>query len=307
MNRQRGVALIVALLVVALSSLLVAAMLDSSERTHARARNNLRYEQTRQLARGIEALAVEKLLEDQGMAAAVDGLDEPWAEQMPPIDILGAHIEGRLQDLGGCFNINSLVNGSTANQVALRRFSRLLRVLRLPTAIAAQAVDYLDADQNAIEGGAEDGAYIDARTADRALVDPSELKRLPAMTTDAWRALSPLICALPTDQPVNLNTALPIVWQMLDDAITPAVAGRLARTSNSSYPDLAAVRIALVREGVPAADLSGCDVISHYFIAQSDITSDGIVFSYTSILRRTPQTVYVIARKRGIAPFELRP
>jgi hypothetical protein len=65
------------------------------------------------------------------------------------------------------------------------------------------------------------------------------------------------------------------------------------------YPDLAAVQVALQREGMQGVDLAPCDVGSHYFLAQAQIVADGIAFRYTSVLQRLPDAVRVIARTRG--------
>jgi type II secretory pathway component PulK len=63
-RRERGVALIAAVLVVALATVLVAAMLDRGEAARARTRNILRAEQGWQLMRGLEGWAALALRRD---------------------------------------------------------------------------------------------------------------------------------------------------------------------------------------------------------------------------------------------------
>ncbi len=63
MRRQRGVALLVALLVVALATILIAALLDRGELALARTRNVLRGEQAEAYAQGLEAYAAEVLIQ----------------------------------------------------------------------------------------------------------------------------------------------------------------------------------------------------------------------------------------------------
>lgn len=55
--RQRGVALLVALLVVALTTVVIAGLLDRSELVAARTRNVLRNEQVEAFQQGLEAYA----------------------------------------------------------------------------------------------------------------------------------------------------------------------------------------------------------------------------------------------------------
>lgn len=303
MNRQRGVALVVALLAVALAMVLVMSLLDRGELTTARTTNTWRAEQSWQLMQGLEAMARERLLADQREHGPVDSLNEDWAQPMPPTRLPGAILQGRLVDLGGCLNINSLAPDGTTDPRALLRFSRLLNALHLPGEIAAQAADYIDLDTGAQAGGGEDAAYAVwpqvSRAANTPLADISELRRVPAMTAEGWQALAPFVCAVPVDQELNLNTAPAMLWLTLDDAITLPVAQQLARGDAAGYPDLAAVRSALTKQGFPAVDLTGYSVGSRYFLAEADISVDGIDFSYSSVLHRLPSEVRVIARTRG--------
>lgn len=304
MKRQRGVALIVAVLVLALAVMLIATLLAHGENTQARVRDRWRAEQSWQLLRGLEAWATEGLIADAQATGGVDSLDEAWARPIAPIEIPGAKISGRLRDLGGCFNLNSLAPGGVADAAAGLRFARLLSALQLPTGLAAEASDYIDGDAEPQGGGAEDAAYAgqspSQRAANAALADPSEILRLPSMTPERWQVLDPYVCALPVDQKINLNTAPAVLWTTLDERINLPMARRLARDQGGgAYPDLPAVQEALRREGLPPIDLTAYDVGSRYFRAEADILADGIPFAYTSLLERLPGRVRVIARARG--------
>lgn len=279
MNGQRGVALVIALLVVALAASLIAAMIDGDERVKARLRNGWRAEQARQMLRGVEAWAAARLIDDQREGGAADGFGEGWAQPMASRAVHGVAIEAQLSDLGGCFNLNALAPGGIPDASAERRFERLLRALALPRGLAADAR---------------------ARVADRALSDPAELRALPAMDKASWRKLSPAVCAAGVDQPVNLNTAPAAVWQSLDDAITPAIAARMVRGREAPYPDLDAVRERLRRQGVAAADLRGCGVASRYFLLASTISDGTLAYRFDSRLQRLPGRVRVISRSASM-------
>lgn len=307
MRRQRGVALLVALLAVTVSVLLVEALLASGALSQARMRNGWHAEQARQLLGGVEAWAGAVLMADLSASGPVDGPGEDWARPATPIEIPGARIRGELLDLGGCFNVNALPGDSTATSLALQRFSRLLGVLRLPVALAPQAADFVDADGTARPGGAEDGAYVGLRVPNRLIADARELRRLPSMTPEAWEALAPYICAVPSDQALNLNTAAPVLWQALDERITPDIARRLARSGGAPYSSLSAVRTALRREGLVDVDLSGCGVGSRYFRLDARIDAGGLAFAYHSVMQRSASGVRVIARARGVASRQDQP
>jgi len=280
MKRQRGVALVIALFAVALAMALVLAMLSQGELTQARQRDAWRGEQAWQLQQGFEAWAAQALRAD-ALAGDVDGLDDAWARPMPTLVVAGARLAGRVRDLGACFNLNGLAPRGVVEARELQRFERLLRALDLPVALAAQAVAHQPG-----------GVWTDA----------SALRGLPAMRSEDWPRLAPLVCALPPDQTVNLTTAPAPLSRMLDDGIGAEQAARLARGGEGdapAYASLAEVHAALAREGVDTADLAGFTLASHYFLAEGEAQADGIPFRFRSVLQRGARDVRVIARARG--------
>jgi general secretion pathway protein K len=303
-QRQRGVALIVAVLVLALAAVIVVGLLDAGEIAQARTRNSLRAEQTWQLQRGLEAWAANALREDERAEPGVDAYDDVWAQPLPPLDIPGGRIVGRLREQGGCFNINSLLRGDEPDERARQRFERLLRALNLNPSIAAQALDYIDADIEPSAGGAEDGAHLaqrpSRRAANRPLTHVSELRLLPAVDADVWRVLRPQVCALPAGVPINVNTASVELWMSLDEAITRRLAEILSREGRARYRDLDEVNRELERLGIAQLPADGAvGVYSSHFLLEADILFDELPFRYSSHLSRDRDTVSVLARTRG--------
>jgi general secretion pathway protein K len=303
-RRQRGVALIAALLVVALAVVLVAALLDTGEATRARARNGLRAEQTWQLMHGLEAWAASVLISDQEASEGIDSPGEPWSQPMPPLQIPGGQVYGRLRQWSGCFDLNSLYRDDAPNAAAQARFERLLDALRVDRAVAAQALDWIDPDGQAVPGGAEDLAYQLRRPGYRAANQPfrhvSELRLLAAVDADVYRLLLPHVCALPEPAPTNLNFASPALWMSIDAAITEVTARRLAADGQARYASLEVIEreLAAVLPGVVLPpDAYG--VHSEYFVAEADIVVDGIPYAYASLLRRRGNEVSVLQRTRG--------
>lgn len=301
-RRARGVALIAALLVVALAVVLIAALLDRGEALRARSRNALRAEQGWQLMRGLEGWAASALRQDWEQTATVDSREDVWAQPLPPLELPEARIEGRLLELGGCFNLNALAG--TDPERAQARFERLLRVLKLEPAIAAQARDWVDPDQDPGSGGAEDLALQQRRppyrAANRPFAHPSELRLLPAVDAARYAALRPHVCALPPDTPTNLNTASTEFWMSLADDIGLRHARRLARDGRARYSDLEAVQREFVELGLaPLPPDPTLAVGSSYFVLEAQIRSDGVPFEYWSLLQRRPEGVRVLARARG--------
>lgn len=303
-RRQRGVALIVAVLVLALAAVIVVGLLDASEIAQARTRNSLRAEQTWQLQRGLEAWAAQALREDQRAEPGVDAFDDLWAQPLPPLDIPGGRIVGRLREQGGCLNINSLLRGDEPDERARQRFERLLRALNLNPLVAAQALDYIDADIDPNGGGAEDGAHLAQtparRAANRPMQHVSELRLLPALDGEGYRRLRPHVCALPQGVPINLNTASVELWMSLDEAITRRQAEILAREGRARYRDLGEVNRELERLGLPPQpEDAALGVYTSHFVLEADILFDELPFRYSSHLYRDREMVSVLARTRG--------
>jgi general secretion pathway protein K len=303
-RRQRGVALIAAVLVVALALVLVAALMDHGEAARARTRNLLRVEQGWQLMLGLEAWAASALRRDLEDTGAVDNRDDLWAQPLPPLDLPEARIVGTLREIGGCFNLNALHVAGQDDALAVARFERLLRVLRLDAAISAQVRDWIDGDGTPLAGGAEDMTLQlrqpPYRAANRAFAHVSELRLLPAVNAQVYEALRPHVCALPPGTPMNLNTATVELWMSLDDAIGLRQAQRLARDGRARYTDLERIQAEFEQIGLPPLPLDpSLGVGSSYFVLEAEIVADGVPFLYASLLQRRPDGIRVLTRNRG--------
>jgi general secretion pathway protein K len=303
-RRQRGVALIAAVLVVALALVLVAALMDHGEAARARTRNLLRVEQGWQLMLGLEAWAASALRRDLEDTGAVDSRDDLWAQPLPPLDLPEARIEGTLREIGGCFNLNALHVAGQDDALAVARFERLLRVLRLDAAISAQVRDWIDGDGTPLAGGAEDMTLQlrqpPYRAANRAFAHVSELRLLPAVNAKVYETLLPHVCVLPPGTPMNLNTASVELWMSLDDAIGLRQAQRLARDGRARYTDLERIQAEFEQIGLPPLPLDpSLGVGSSYFVLEAEILADGVPFLYASLLQRRPEGIRVLTRNRG--------
>lgn len=311
-RRQRGIALLTAVLAVALAVVLVAALLEAGAASRARSAHVQRGEQAWQLLLGMEAWAQRALRDEQAAQPGVDSFSDAWAQPLPPIEVPGGQVGGRLHERGGCLNLNSLwqPQDQHAADVALQRLSRLLQALRLDPNIAPAVRDWIDPDPDPSPGGAEDLQYASATPARRAANRPfshvSELRLVRGVDADAFAALGPHVCALPDPAtPLNLNTATVPLWMSLDPLITEARARRLSRDGQARYASLADVLAEISRElAIPQAQLDpslqvGTAVQTNWFVLEAEITLDGLPFLYSALLQRGPTGSAVHARVRG--------
>lgn len=233
-RKQQGVALIVAILVVAIATVLAIAMVDRLNLDIRRTENLIHSEQAYVYAQGAEIIATAALYQDR-QKNKYDSMDEAWATPLPPVPVEGGAVMGKLTDLQGCFNINNLssTNNSAKFNVDLQSFYTLLKTVDIDPSIANAIVDWLDEDmQTRQPGGAEDDWYIGLtppyRAANGIITSISELRMIKGFeqtdtanpSGNAFDKLAPYICALPVPTPVNINTAPDMVLKSLSADMT---------------------------------------------------------------------------------------
>jgi general secretion pathway protein K len=228
-SRQRGVALIMAVLIVALATMLAASVSFKGYLDQRRSANTFAMDQGYEVALGGEAWAADSLRRDKQQSSKTDDFTEEWATPIPPIPIEGGEFEGQLEDMQGRFNLNSLVTAQqggklVTDNVAVERLQRLLELIDLEPKWANIIADWIDTDvQPNFPDGAEDPTYTGItppyRTANMPLTRASELLAIAGFGLDRYRKLEPFVTALPLGTPINLCTASP---ELLD----ALVAGR---------------------------------------------------------------------------------
>jgi general secretion pathway protein K len=310
MRRQRGVALITVMLVVALVTIICAALLLRQQLAIRSTGNQLLVRQAQYYAEGGELLAKAMLRRDLS-TDQVDHLAEPWANPKLsfPLDE-GGELRLRIEDLSGRFNLNSLAADGEAGKQALLRLRRLLQTLQLNPAYADRLLDWVDGDQDpGGMSGAEDDQYLLLKPAYRTgvgrIVDISELRLLLGMSETDYRRLAPFVSALPRDIGLNINTASAQVLACLGDnipesALKTVIEGR----GRTGYRDTAAFTQQLTAYAVsPQGLLTG----SQYFRVTTEVLLGDRRQVLASYLQRgNDGRVRVMARdlgQEGLAPM----
>lgn len=228
-TQQRGVALVTAVLIVALATLLAVDVGFKGYLDQRRTANAFALDQSFEVALGGEAWASDALRRDKLQSSKTDDFTEAWATPIPPIPLedIGGEFEGQLEDLQGRFNLNNLVryDGSgqgTVDTDAVERLQRLLEFLEMEPKWAKIMADWIDTDNNPqFPDGAEDTVYTGLspayRTANMPITRTSELLALPEFGIDRYKKLAPFVTALPAGTPINLCTASPEVLDAIVD------------------------------------------------------------------------------------------
>ena len=246
-HRSRGVALITALLVVALVTIIAVGMAARQQVDIRRAGNILDGDQAYLFTLGVESWAQGVLAQDfrdgQTKNIVSDTLNEDWATALPPIEVAGGKVAGKIEDLQGRFNLNNLWVNNAVSPLDLLIFQRLLTHLHLDPDLAHAVIDWIDVNVDQLPNGAEDLDYLDRkpsyRTANAAMVSASELALVKGYTPEIVKALEPYVTALPLraaigtgspvllPTPINVNTAPAPVLAALVDKLDAAGAARL--------------------------------------------------------------------------------
>ncbi len=200
-TKQKGVAIIMAMLIVALATSVAA---------YAAWQQNLWIRQSESLTTQAQALAVSRAAIYLGSLALntdlqtsdppnVDSLKEKWATEPLSTPVEGGSVGGKIVDQQGLFNVNNLAATNLQERaVQLQWFNALLAALSLPAELADAVQDFVDEDS---QGPKEDLTYLGKsepyRTANQPIYGIDELYRVEGFTNEVMETLRPFITAIP--------------------------------------------------------------------------------------------------------------
>ena len=295
---QRGVALLVAILLVALGTILAAAIAYENAMTFRRGASVYAFDQALLVQEGAEALAAYGLRLAQKSDPQHTYASEGWAQPVGPFEVVpGVMLTAQLEDLQGRFNLNNLVRqDGTPDPVEVAAFQQLLAMLGLEPKWAGFMVDWIDRDiVPSIPDGAEDSVYMGQtppyRTPNRYITSASELLALPGFGHDRYVALAPYVTALPYGVKLNVCTAKGQVLDAFlghgDFSSDPEGLGKNRAAATGCFPALsdyqAAADPATWKNISPKLQMT-----SSYFRLTSLITIGSAEFNLYSLLLQDP-------------------
>src|SRR5215470_14431739 len=137
-GRQRGVALLVAILIVALGTVLAAAVAYENAMTARRGTATYAFDQAVLIHEGAEAIAaygIRQIVQSSSSKQSQIYIGQGWDKPYGPLEVVpGVMLEASLEDLQGRFNLNNLVTSNgTRDAVQVAAFTHLLELLGLET------------------------------------------------------------------------------------------------------------------------------------------------------------------------------
>ncbi len=324
-GRQRGIAVITAMLVVTIATILAVEIAWQTNLDVRRTEGLFAWEQAREVGLGAEigfATRFQEALDERSgnpltysrkaeFVACGDGLSFTFDVG----EVKGAgSMTGYVCDLQGRFNLNNLYAGGQRQQAIREQFARLLRAVaaideRMADAdidkIADSTLDWLDGDTGPEGAGAEDDIYSSREpayvTGNFWFTTASEWRAVDGVDANVYAAMRPYLAALPPSQKptlLNVNTASIPLYASLGDNV-PAEQW----FEDSKVEDFTDnTRFAADIEPALLATI-GFD--SEYFGLEGVITLGTTQLGMYSLLRATGQAVVPLQRSFGAV--DLRP
>ena len=296
---ERGVALPFALLVLSFLVMLILG-LDADARRELKEAVVFRdgFKATALLHSGVQAARAalrRDVVLDVQAGRSYDALTDLWAMPISARPIGDGLVSASIEDERAKLNLNDLASSMDAKMRAdtILRFKRLFALLQLGSELVDAIADWVDADDVPEKNGAE-RAYYEALSppyhpANMALQTLDDLHLVKGMTGEIVQRLERYVTVYPTvsDGGININTAEPVVIEVLSPRITPALAlnvvqGRPFRTMQEvdRVADFESIAKELRLTGAYAVD-------SDYFTIRVGATANEVTKHARAVVRRS--------------------
>jgi general secretion pathway protein K len=291
--RQRGSALLLAMLVLAIAATLITGTLWQQSALIRETENEAAYAQARWLLRGAIDWAGVILREDL-RTSNVDHRGEPWAVPLadtrlnendgrPP-----AFLAGAIDDEQAKFNLRNLLSGGDQLNVAeIQSLRRLLAALRIDERFAERIGERLLAAQ---KSSASEPA-IGLAFADELLqvgLEPEQFQRLRGFVT-----------ILPEPTAVNVNTAPAEVLSARIADLQLVDARRIVAARDRAYFKDLGDAVQRLREVSPKATDAGLAVATRYFSVEGTVSYGPAHLNARALVRRDAARLEIIWMKEA--------
>lgn len=300
--RQRGVAVVTALLLTTLSVTIVASLFWQQQ-VEVRSIENQRLQLQKQwVLRGALDWAALILRED-AKHSSVDDLTEPWAVPLAETrldqyiengraddEAADAALSGGISDAQAHLNLTNLCPNGTVNYAEVAAFARLLSNARLDAALAQKTADLMAATF-AKPGATAPGSQP---AQPMAFTQIDDLLAVPGFTPEALEKIRDSVIFLPRATPVNVNTAPAEVLAAKMEMLTLADAASLVASRDSaSFRDLADFTARLPGRSV-SLSASDASVTTSYFLVNGKARISRAELEVVALIERSGTSTKLI-------------
>lgn len=299
---ERGVALLLAILVLALLVALILEFDSEARREYREAaafRDNFKATVlTRAAVQAARAVLQQDHLRDKQTGQIYDATTDLWAFPIQNYVIGDGVMTAQIEDERSKLNLNDLATAVDPNvkKTKVLRFKRLFTLLQINPDLVDAIVDWVDADDIPEPAGAESVYYQALRPSYRAANAPlqtmREMRLIKGMTSEIVEKLLQYVTVYPQEgeSKININTAELLVIQALDPSISQTMAGEIIQSRPFKTPqDLDKVGSAK-EVFAKLRGLSTYDVKSNIFSARMTLTVNETTKAGTVVLQRDEAT-----------------
>lgn len=290
-HHQRGVAIIMVLLIVALATIMATYLAQQQQLWQRQVESQFDHAQARHL--GIAGIDwARAVLADDARANHTDYPGEIWTLRLPAMPVDNGDVTGVIEDRQGPFNLNNLVRNGVSSLPDIAQFQRLLSLLGLPGDLAYALADWMDKDSEAhYPGGAEDNYYLSLpqpyRTANRQIAELGELSRVKGFDEQTIARLRPFVSVLPLLLPLNVNFApAEVLAAMIPDLSLSDARALVQQRQGKPFKDVIDFRQRLPRSDIQMNDLN-FSVTSEFFWVTGRARVAGSQVTTQALLQRT--------------------
>ena len=294
-QRQRGVAVIIALLLTTLAITIVASLFWQQQ-VQVRSIENQRLQlQMQWVLRGALDWAGLILRED-AKYSSTDSLDEPWAVPLQDTRLdqyvdssqgdtsnAGAILSGGISDAQARYNLTNLCPSGTIKPAEVAVFAQLLGNARLNPALAQATANQMAlAQQATVPNTPTLGTLSGPQPMNLTQVD--DLLAVPGFTPEMLDRIRDFVIFLPVATPVNVNTApAEVLAARIGLPLSQAVA-LVASRSTQSFQSIADFAQRLPGNVTPSA--SDLSVMTNYFLVNGKVSMDRAELEVQALIAR---------------------
>lgn len=241
-SAERGAAVIVAMLTVAIVAALAAGIVAAFGFAVESLAGRHDLAQARWLARGGIDWS-RNILADDKRRTSVDHLGESWATKVPPLQVDEGEVGGEIDDLSGKFNLNNLAWDGSADPDSQAAFVKLLAQLGVSNGQAKEQTErlthWIDAEHEdlSIFGLSSDSTVTPPNAP---LLSVDEILAIPGFDAALVERMRPFVTAVPPGSPLNVDTAsAEVLSAWIPDLSLDQARALVASRNTAVFKDLA--------------------------------------------------------------------
>lgn len=299
--RQRGVAVITALLLTTLAVTIVASLFWQQQVQVRSIENQRLHLQTKWILRG--ALDWGRLiLREDAKFSTVDHMGEPWAVALAETRLdqyvenaradseqSDATLSGHVVDAQSRYNLGNLSVNGTINKSEVAVFGRLLSNLHLNPALAQATATLLASTQKtaAVRTTVPADNVAGSAAQPLTLLQLDDVLAVPGFTGEMLAALRDFVVVLPRATAVNVNTAPAEVLAARIDALSLSDAAALVASRNSAYfRDIGDFKQRLPGKTINESDIE-IAVTTNFFMVYGTVTLNRASLEMQALVERS--------------------